>query len=625
MQTDALVFRDRKPIEVVQAIPSPEGPIREWFTVKFPLGLGGVNRYLGGVAIDITEQRRALETIRRSEELYRTVFETAGSALAIIEEDTTISMVNSVFEKLSGYSKLEVDTKRSWANFVAPEDRERLRDYHIRRRLDPASVPKHYEFTFIDNTGDRRDVLASIELLPDGKRSIASMLDFTERNRADKRERNRNHVMELLSSGASLEGVLTAIAEVVEQEETGAICSILFTDQEGKRLLHGAAPSLPNFYHQAVNGIPIGDGVGSCGTAAFIKRRVVVEDVMTHPYWIAFKDLAREAGLASCWSEPIFGTGGRLLGTFAIYHRGPKAPTAPEIELIESTAAFAGAAIERKQIEGQIRQQAALLDISADAIYVKDLDSKICFWNQSCSRLYGWSADEAMGKTTSELIHHTGSPEYEAAEIRVLNEGSWIGELTKKTREGKEVVVQSRWTLVRDSAGNPQSVFVAETDVTEKKRLEEQFFRAQRMESIGTLAGGIAHDLNNALGPIMLVTQILQRKQLDESVARLLDTISSSAQRGADLVKQILAFARGVKGEHALLQPKHILGELINIARQTFPKSIQIQSSLPKDLGLLKGDATKIHQVFLNLLVNSRDAMPKGGSLTMWGGKPCRR
>lgn len=156
-------------------------------------------------------------------------------------------------------------------------------------------------------------------------------------------------------------------------------------------------------------------------------------------------------------------------------------------------------------------------------------------------------------------------------------------------------------------------------DITEKKQLEEQFLRAQRLESLGTLASGIAHDLNNVLTPILSVAQLLPLRltDLDDRTQNLLKILESSARRGADLIKQILSFARGIEGNRVCLQPSHLLVEIHKILQQTLPKSIEIDTEIPADLWLVLGDMTQIHQVLMNLCVNARDAMPHGGILKL--------
>lgn len=271
----------------------------------------------------------------------------------------------------------------------------------------------------------------------------------------------------------------------------------------------------------------------------------------------------------------------------------------------------------QRAAEEQNREQARLLNLASDAIIVRDLDQRLLFWNQGAARLYGWSAEEAVGAKALDLFVSEKLQVMEA-EVELLRKGVWSGQLTHRSKEGNEVIVNSRWTLVRNQAGDPQSVLVIDTDITETKKLESQFLRAQRLESIGTLASGIAHDLNNILSPILMSVSILRRDTKDPDSERMLNIIEGSAERGAGIVKQVLTFARGAEGERVLLQPKHLISELTKIMAQTFPRNIDIQTNLPTDLWTVLGDATQLHQVLLNLCVNARDAMSaQGGTLTV--------
>ena len=269
---------------------------------------------------------------------------------------------------------------------------------------------------------------------------------------------------------------------------------------------------------------------------------------------------------------------------------------------------------EQRRAQERNRQQANLLNLASDAIIVRDLENRVLFWNQGAERLYGWTSEEMIGATTLETF--VKERNYDA-EIELLKVGSWRGQLEHQKKDGVPVIVNSRWTLVRDPDGTPKSVLVINTDVTETKKLESQFLRAQRLEGIGTLASGIAHDLNNILSPILMSCGILKREFEDEDSQKMLSIIESSAERGAGIVKQVLTFARGVEGERVLLQLKHLVSELAKVMAQTFPRNIDIQTHFPPDLWTVSGDATQLHQVLLNLCVNARDAMPKGGSITL--------
>ncbi len=265
----------------------------------------------------------------------------------------------------------------------------------------------------------------------------------------------------------------------------------------------------------------------------------------------------------------------------------------------------------------QIRSQAALLDITQEAIYVRDFSGRIIYWNEGAHHLYGWSMAEVRGKTVKELNLGMNVGESGRALQAVQERDEWSGELREKNRAGRDLVVHSQWNLMRENNGRPKAILVVNTDITERKGLEVQLLRAQRLESIGTLASGLAHDLNNVLTPIMMSVQLLKEDVVDEEQLASLQTLETCAERGANIIRQMLMFARGVEGQRLMLNPKHLIMEMERIARETFPRSIEVQVRLPRETCTLLGDATQIQQVLMNLCVNARDAQPQGGALTL--------
>src|SRR5690606_494486 len=207
---------------------------------------------------------------------------------------------------------------------------------------------------------------------------------------------------------------------------------------------------------------------------------------------------------------------------------------------------------------------------------VRDLDHRITYWNSSAERLYGWSREEAAGARVDGLLYRD-TRDFEAATAHVIACGEWVGELVQITRGGDEIVVEGRWTLLRGTDGEPKSVLAINTDITERKKLEQQFMRSQRMENIGTLAGGIAHDLNNVLAPIMMSIDMLRMSVTDPAGLEILEMIGSSAKRGAEMVSQVLSFARGMEGQRVEVQVRHLLRDLVKIAVETFPKNIRVE------------------------------------------------
>jgi len=271
---------------------------------------------------------------------------------------------------------------------------------------------------------------------------------------------------------------------------------------------------------------------------------------------------------------------------------------------------------ESKRAEGQIAEQAALLDKAQDAILVRDMEGRVLFWNKGAERLYGWSREEAIGRHVCDL-YYADPEKFEESNSLVTQQGELHAEFHHLTKDRRNVTVEGRWSLILDDEGRPKSVLKIDTDITERKNLENQFMRAQRMESIGTLASGVAHDLNNILAPIMMSIEILSNTSDDPEKKDLLETLRLSAQKGADIVRQVLSFARGVEGQRIEVQPKHLLKELESIVKSTFPKNIRMHFSLAEGTWTIRGDPTQVHQILLNLCVNARDAMPEGGSLVI--------
>ena len=289
-----------------------------------------------------------------------------------------------------------------------------------------------------------------------------------------------------------------------------------------------------------------------------------------------------------------------------------------EARVQERTAALRAEMAERQQAEAHVREQAELLNKARDAIVATDLEHRVTYWNASAERLYGWSAAEVLGRRVEDLGLGLTTERFNTAYAALLARGEWRGDYTLRTKSGELRHIEATWSLVFDAENRPRSVLSIDTDVTEKKKLEAEILRAQRIESIGMLASGVAHDLNNALSPILMAAELLAADCKDPQDARLLDMISAGAHRSADMVKQILTFARGSSdGQRSPVGVARLLREAGDLCRQTFPRNIEVRVAAAADLWPVAGDVTQLHQVLLNLCVNARDAMPDGGVLSL--------
>jgi PAS domain S-box-containing protein len=279
---------------------------------------------------------------------------------------------------------------------------------------------------------------------------------------------------------------------------------------------------------------------------------------------------------------------------------------------------------ERKRSEAALRhseeQLRLITNLVPHGIFAKDAAGRHIFANPALAELAGLPVADILGKTDFELVADRAEAEaYRADDLAVIQSGQKkvIAEESRTDLSGRTRILQTikvPFTLIETGEAAVLGVCM---DITERKKLEQQFLRAQRMESIGTLAGGIAHDLNNILAPIMMSIGVLQTLSDHPDARTILQTIETSAKRGADIVRQVLSFARGLEGQRVEIQPRNLLKDLENIIKETFPKDVQLAFSVPGDPWTIWGDPTQVHQILLNLCVNARDAMPAGGRLTV--------
>jgi PAS domain S-box-containing protein len=272
----------------------------------------------------------------------------------------------------------------------------------------------------------------------------------------------------------------------------------------------------------------------------------------------------------------------------------------------------------RRQAEETIREQAKWLDQAHDAILMLDLDKLVRYWNKGAERLYGYSSAEVDGKKISEFIYDASSAkEFQQAYEHTMQNAEWSGELHQRKRGGTVIISDCRWTLVRSSNGEPTGILQVCTDVTERKRMESRFLRAQRVESIGIFASGMVHDLNNVFSPMLIGVQILKRKIHDHRSRRLLNNIESSAKYGSELAHQVLSFVKGAEGVHTRLHPQKIIKDIFRQLEHIIPDNIRMHTRVSDNISSVLGDATQLHQVLTNLCTNARDAMPQGGELAV--------
>jgi PAS domain S-box-containing protein len=517
---------------------------------------------------DITERKKAEEVRRTSDARFRRLVDSNAQGVIFWNTTGQITGANDAFLTMVGYTRQELEAGRiNWAGMTPPQ----YANLDLKNLAASAATGKcvPYEMEYIRRDGSRVPVLLVSATFEDNRQEgVSFVLDITERKRSESRFRrlvdsNAQSVFFYQRNGR-ITGANNAFLKLVgytrEDLEAG--------------LVNWKNMTPPEYADRERDILETLDRTGVCG-----------------PYE---KEYIRKDGTR----VPI------LIGKAAFEDN----PDEGVVFVLDLT--------ERKRVDQQVVEQAALLDEAQDAIIVRDLEGNVFFWNKGAERIYGWKCQEVLGLNVRKLLFRNPK---RFAEVNALtiNQGKWSGDLQQLTKDEQEITVEARWTLIRDDEGQPKSVLSINTDVTAKKKIETQFMRAQRMESIGTLASGIAHDLNNILSPILMSIYLLKNMSKNSKVRQILETIELSAQRGADIVRQVLSFAGGLDGKRIEIQPKDLLKDILNIIKDTFPKDIRFSSSVPNNTWAILGDPTQLHQILLNLCVNARDAMPRGGSLTI--------
>jgi len=289
----------------------------------------------------------------------------------------------------------------------------------------------------------------------------------------------------MLSKEEPLSDILTVLIEGVEQQLTQVMGSIMLVDSTGSKMLTGAAPNLPAFYIEAINGTEIADELGCCGTAIYRSERVVVEDISTHPYWTDFKELAAQANLLSCWSEPIFDPTGKILGSFALYHNYISAPTSIEIQAIEEAANLAAIAIDKARVTASLRLASSIIENSPDGIMVSDENNIIVSVNPSFEKITGYCADEVLGKDPKLLQSDMQSDNFYSDMWDELNtNGRWQGEFWNRKKDKTLYMGQSSISTILNEDGSVNRYIDIFSDITKRKEAEDLVWKHANYDSL---------------------------------------------------------------------------------------------------------------------------------------------
>lgn len=451
--------------------------------------IGGFNRLLAALG-----KREA--AVKESEAFKNIILNSMAAEIAVLDRDGVIQAVNQRWRLSSAENGIESAEPSPHVGVDYPASFEVGRDFasadhalHARngiRAVLDGSLPS-FSVDYVRPSGQQRwFTMTVMPLAQDTTRGVViTHTDVTSLKRAEQFEQFRSRILELLARGEPLAGVLEALVLGVEQLNPAMLCSILLLDSERKRLVTGAAPSLPDFYNTAVDGIKIGASAGSCGAAAFSGKRVVVEDIATHPFWKSARELAASAGLGSSWSEPIRASSGQVLGTFAIYHRQPHAPAQSDIAIIEQSARLASIAIERNLDAERLRESEAhyrlLTENVSDVIWRLDRDHRFTYISPADERLRGYRAEEVVGRHVTEVLTEEGAAivrekqrQRQEAERRGEHTGISRFELPQRCKDGRLLWLEVLSSPERDAQGAITGYYGVSRDITKRKHEEDE-------------------------------------------------------------------------------------------------------------------------------------------------------
>jgi len=600
-----------------------DGSIR-WFLARGSVtrNADGTAAHMAGTDTDITELKRSEEALRQAEELNRRIVESTGDCLQILDLDGRLIYVNREGLRLLDLADFADVVNRPFVGFweeaarqaaaeaVATAQRGECGRFHGFTRT-ASRAPKWWDVVVTPIT----DVTGKVVQL------LSVSRDITERRREEALHVAQHQVLGMIATGSALPDVLGCLVGLVEQQADGMLCSVLLLDGDGRTIRHGAAPSLPDDYVRAVDGMPIGPRGGSCGTAMFRGTRVVVTDIFTDPLWEDYRAVARQSGLRACWSTPIFSPERKVLGSFAMYYSEPRTPRAAELRLIESAANMAGIAIEQQRAHHALRQSEArnqaILRALPDWMFLTSVEGVFLdFHARDPSRLHV-PPSAFLGKHIKDVLPPPVAEMLAQAFARV------------RTSDEPEKV---EYTLASDDTErfyeacivgcDGDKLLSIVRDITDRKRAELEAIAQQmelahlgRVAMLGELTGALAHELSQPLTAVLSNAQaarhLLDREPPDVAELRLtLEDVIKSSRRAGAVIDRLRALLRK---EDIVLQPvnlNEVVREVVDLAHgEVAARRMTVTSTLTPEVPPVLGDRVQLQQVVLNLVLNACDAM----------------
>jgi PAS domain S-box-containing protein len=584
---------------------------------------------------EATERERAEGEIRRSEAQYRILFDTLIEGFCTIEMifdndgnavDYRFLEINPAFEKQTGLQNAQGKLMRD----LAPNHEAHW--FEIYGKVAQTGEPARFE-NEARALGRYYDVSAYRVGGPESCKVAILFNDITERKHAESRIRYLNRIYAVLSDvnqtivrERDLMRLYESACRIAIEKGGFFLAWIGFADRQSNILKvvarAGAGESFIEKLPPALGGNPSEERTAAEAWEA--GARVICNDIANDPRTARWQEVSMKLGFRSFASISLY-KADKVIGSFNLIAGESGAFDKEELRLLDQLAldiSFAGEVHDheaiRQRTEASNRELAQAMELAPIAILISDMERRAKYCNVSCATLFGFmKSEEMLGLKPEDVFTPSDLEVFARITEKAMATGMWKGELSLQMRSGRRIVAEHTLSIIHDENGQPTARLTMFNDVTEKRQLEEHAMRAQRLENLGMLAAGIAHDFNNALAPIAMAVPLLRLQLRDPAGLRMLDIVEHSSARGAALVRQMLSFARGASEGKQLTQVHHILKEVVELSESSFSKSIEIEAHLPNDLWPIIADPTQMHQVFLNLCVNARDAMPDGGKITV--------
>jgi PAS domain S-box-containing protein len=537
----------------------------------------------------------------------------------------------------------------TWAQFlqrVHPEDRPLIERRRKMETTEKDWVDSQADFRIVLPDGTIKHLHSMARPVRDESGELAevvgTLMDVTERKRAEALRDGESHVLEMIARDAPLEKILEELVRVVEAQFAGLLCSVLLLDEDGQHVRHGAAPSLPESYTKAIDGLSIGPQAGSCGTAMYRKELVVVTDILEDPLWDPYRDVVKPYGLRACWSIPILAHSGKALGSFAMYYREPRSPSVAETRALEMATHLAGIAIEGKLTHEQLQRSEAYL---AEAQRLSHTGSwafssrGTVYWSEENFRIWGFNPREGFPDrdTVVQRVHPEDRDRVLEYSLKALHEKrDYAVEFRIVLPDGRVKHIQGLGHPVFSASGQLLEVVGTQLDITERKRAEEERERLRQLQAdlthlsrvttMGELTASLAHEIRQPITAAITNAKTcllwLGRDADDLAEAREAATrMIKDVTRAADIISSISTLFKKGALQREPVDVNELIREMIVLLRSEANRySIAIRTELAEGLPKIMADRVQLQQVFMNLMLNGIDAMKEmsdGSELTI--------